>query len=158
MEASRVGRSEELGLPCTVMVGAYGGGDAFRAAPQFLAFDLTSAQASVTDRLELLGRPLKEVVWAGVVSEHARLARVPPDQSVVRLPERLPAEGADGLQWQLRVQVSERLSGQARHNLFYQGWLFAQDVLEEGLQGVSRWPLIGLFEPNNLACPVRVAG
>ncbi|ELR16822.1 uncharacterized protein ACA1_383540 [Acanthamoeba castellanii str. Neff] len=147
-----VEKSEALGLWCTLTVGSYGGGDAFRAAPQLLVVDLTSHE--VLGRLALLGRPLKEVVWAEVVREHAHHVLVQPDQRIVRLPPTLPPEGAAGLQWQLRVQVSQRLPGSADHyNLFYQGWLFANDVLEEGRQGVSRWPLIGLFAPKNLARP-----
>ncbi len=148
-----VDKSEVLGLWCTLTVGSYGGGDAFRAAPQLLVVDLTPH--NLLDRLALLGRPLKEVVWAEVVREHAHHALVQPDQRIVRLPPTLPSEGAASLQWQLRVQVSQRLPGSVNHyNMFYQGWLFADDVLEEGRQGVSRWPLIGLFAPKNLARPV----
>ena len=31
----------------------------------------------------------------------------------------------------------------------FQGWLFHEDVKEEGRLGVSRWPLIGLYDPVN---------
>lgn len=38
--------------------------------------------------------------------------------------------------------------------MMYQGWLFAEEVKEEGRLGVARWPLIGFFDPYNLKAGV----
>lgn len=163
-----VGRSEELSLPCTLVVGSYGGGDAFRGAPQLLVLDLTPEGSGAEEawaKLELPvagqegggRRQLREAVWDEVVREHARQVLVPPDERVARLPAALPSSSSAPaeVRWQLRLQVSEWLADVEHHNMFYQGWLFAEEVREEGRLGIGRYPLIGLFQPTNLARPVH---
>jgi len=148
-----VGTAAGLGgaTPKGLYLASYGGGDAIRVHPAVVSLLLRREGQHGHQPLWL--NPAE--VHAAAVQAHACVLAVPEEDRVPRVPAALPA----ALAWssQLLVCVLDcdpaGAEGAVTCNLMAQGWLSDDELQAEQRQGISRWPLVGIFSPVGLEPP-----
>uniref|UniRef100_A0A7S4RI95 Uncharacterized protein n=1 Tax=Alexandrium monilatum TaxID=311494 RepID=A0A7S4RI95_9DINO len=171
-----VGTAAGLGgaTPKGLYLASYGGGDAIRVHPAVVSLLLRREGQHGHQPLWL--NPAE--VHAAAVQAHACVLAVPEEDRVPRVPAALPAALAWSSQLLVLSAGAERggeqgirawrqpgtevcvldcdpagAEGAVTCNLMAQGWLSDDELQAEQRQGISRWPLVGIFSPVGLEPP-----